>query len=141
MEFYKRFNPSIIAHEFSFANDKFGFGGTIDMICNIAEQNWLIDYKSGNYVHESHFLQIAAYAKAWNELNPNYKIERAGILHLRASTQKEINGKMQGKGWKIEECINIDNDFDYFQYCHKIWLRDNADVQPKIKEFPLSFQK
>jgi len=141
MEFFKKFKPEIIAHEFSFANDELGFGGTIDLICTISGQIWLIDYKSGNYVHDSHFLQISAYAKAWNLLNPQYKIERAGILHLRANTLKEIDGKMQGKGWKLEESENIDNDFDYFQYCQKIWKRSNPNAKPKIQEYPLSFTK
>jgi hypothetical protein len=141
MEFFQIYKPEIIAHEFSFASDKLGYGGTKDMICKIDNQIWLIDYKSGNYVHESHFLQLAAYAKAWDLLNPNYKIERAGILHLKAQTRKLIDGKMQGNGWQIVPCDNIENDFDYFLYCQKIWNRVNPNAKPKIKEFPLSFTK
>jgi hypothetical protein len=141
MEFFTKFKPEILVHEFSFANDKLGYGGTIDMVCKINNQIWLIDYKSGNYIHDSHYLQISAYARAWNELNPNYEIERAGLLHLKASTLKEIDGKMQGKGWKLEESENMINDFDYFQYCQKIFNRVNPNAKPKIQEFPLSFTK
>jgi len=141
MEFFNKFPSKVIVHEFPFANDELGYGGRIDRICELNNNIWLIDYKSGNYVHDSHFLQIAAYAKAWNLLNPQYKIERAGILHLMAATKKEIDGKMQGKGWKLEESENIDNDFDYFQYCQKIWKRSNPNAKPKIQEYPLSFTK
>lgn len=142
MDFFNTYNPEIIAHEFSFASDELGFGGTIDCICKINGQIWLIDYKSGNMVHESHYLQISAYAKAWNLLNPNYKIEKAGILHLKAQTWKAIDGKIQGTGWKLSESSkSIDEDYDYFTYCQKLWLKDNSNLQPKIKEYPLSFIK
>jgi hypothetical protein len=141
MEFFEKFKPEIIVHEFSFASDILGYGGTIDMVCNIDNEIWLIDYKSGNYIHDSHYLQISAYARAWNVLNPNYEIQRAGLLHLKAETSKEIDGKMQGKGWKLEESKNMANDFDYFQYCQKIWKRVNPNARPKINEYPLKFTK
>lgn len=143
MEFFQKNKPEIIAHEFSFASDELGYGGTIDMVCRINGQVWLIDYKSGNAVYESHFLQIAAYAKAWNLLNPQHKVERAGILHLKALTRGEDKkGEViQGKGWKLEESENIDNDFEYFQYCQKLWHRANPNAKPKIQEYPLTFKK
>lgn len=140
MEFFTNHKPEIIAHEFSFASDELGFGGTIDMICKLNNQIWLIDYKSGNAVYESHALQIAAYAKAWNLLNPQYTVERTGILHLKADTKKEIEGKVQGKGWKLHEA-SIDESFEYFQYCQKLWHKANPNAQPKILEYPLSFKK
>ena len=41
---------------------------------------------------------------AWNELNPENKIQRTGILWLNAATRGEdkkgIN--IQGKGWQIK---------------------------------------
>jgi len=143
MEFFQMAQPEIIAHEFSFANDELGYGGTIDMVCRLNGAIWLIDYKSGNAVYESHFLQIAAYAKAWNLLNPQHKVERTGILHLKALTRGEDKeGKeIQGKGWKLEESENIENDFEYFQYCQKLWHRANPNAKPKIIEYPLTFKK
>jgi hypothetical protein len=143
LEFFTIHKPEIIEHEFSFANDELGFGGTIDMICKINGQIWLIDYKSGNSIHESHYLQIAAYVKAWNALNPTYTIQRSGLLHLKALTRGESKDKkeIQGKGWKLEQSENVDNDFEYFQYCQKIWKRANPNAKPKILEFPLSFKK
>jgi hypothetical protein len=144
MDFMFKFNPEIIVHEFSFASDELGYGGTIDMICKLDGCLWLIDYKSGNAVYDSHFLQIAAYARAWENLNPNYKIEKTGILHLKAATRGEDKtGKIiQGNGWKLEQSKNsIDEDFEYFQYCQKLWWRANKNASPKILEYPLSFKK
>jgi hypothetical protein len=142
MEFFMLFKPEIIVHEFSFASIELGYGGTIDMICRINNELWLIDYKSGNNIYESHFLQLAAYIKAWDLLNPTYPIERTGILHLRAATLKQVDGKLQGKGWKIEESDNsIDENFEYFQYCQKLWWKSNKNAKPKILEYPLSFKK
>lgn len=142
MEFFKNYQPEIIVHEFSFASDELGFGGTIDMVCKINGQNWIIDYKSGNGIYESHYLQLAAYKKAWEILNPQYPIANTGLLHLKAATRKEVDGQLQGKGWKIEQSPNtFDNDFEYFQYCQKLWHRANPNASPKILEYPLSFTK
>jgi len=142
MEFFTIYKPEIIVHEFSFASDELGYGGTIDMICKINGEIWLIDYKSGNGIYESHYLQIAAYKKAWELLNPQYPIQHSGLLHLKAATRKEIEGQIQGKGWKVEQPENsFENDFEYFQYCQKLWHRANPKVAPKILEYPLSFTK
>ena len=140
MEFFTIYKPEIIVHEFSFASDELGYGGTIDMICKINGEIWLIDYKSGNGIYESHFLQIAAYKKAWELLNPQYPIAKTGLLHLKAATRKEVKDSLQGKGWKIEQSENtFENDFEYFQYCQKLWHRANPKASPKILEYPLSF--
>jgi hypothetical protein len=139
MEFFTIYKPEIIVHEFSFASDKLGFGGTIDMICKINGETWLIDYKSGNSIYDSHYLQIAAYKSAWENLNPQYPIQKAGLLHLKAATRKEVTSSIQGKGWKIEQSESIENDFEYFLYCQKLWHRANPKAMPKILEYPLSF--
>jgi len=142
MEFFAIFTPKIIVHEFSFASDELGYEGTIDIICKINGEIWLIDYKSGNNIYDSHYLQIAAYVKAWTLLNPEFPIKRAGILHLKATTLKQIEGKIQGKGWLLHESENtIDENFEYFQYCQKLWHRANKNAKPKILEYPLSFRK
>jgi hypothetical protein len=142
MEFFTIHKPEIITHEFSFACDELGYGGTIDMICKINGETWLIDYKSSNGVYESHYLQIAAYKKAWGLLNPQYPIQKCGLLHLKASTRKEIKDSIQGRGWKTEQSENtFENDFEYFQYCQKLWHRANPKAAPKILEYPLSFTK
>jgi len=141
MEFFTIYKPEIIVHEFSFASDELGYGGTIDMICKINGETWLIDYKSGNGVYESHYLQIAAYARAWMLLNQQYPIKKAGLLHLKSATRKEVEGKIQGKGWALIESENsIEDDFEYFRYCQKLWHKANLKAVPKILEYPLSFK-
>jgi hypothetical protein len=140
MEFFTIYKPEVIVHEFSFASEEFGFGGTIDIICKIKGETWLIDYKSGNNIYESHYLQLAAYAKAWEFLNPEYPIQRSGLLHLKAATRKEVEGSLQGKGWKVEQSEDLNDDFEYFQYCQKLWHRANKKATPKIMEYPLSFK-
>ncbi len=70
----------------------------MDLICEIDGETWLIDHKTSNNVQITHFIQCAVYA----EMSP-VKIDRIGVLHLRAKTRTSPAGKMQGKGWKIEE--------------------------------------
>lgn len=142
MEFFNNFSPKILVHEFSFAIDEFGYGGTIDIICEINGEIWLIDYKTSNMIHQTAFLQVAAYRQAWDYLNPHYKIQRSGVLHLKAQTRGEDKKgeKIQGDGWKIIETENYEDDLKFFNYCLDIWRRENKNARPKQEEYPFSFK-
>ena len=53
VEFWDKYKPEILAVEFVFCEDELEYGGTIDLICKINDQIWLIDHKSSNYIHKS----------------------------------------------------------------------------------------
>lgn len=70
-------------------NPEHGWAGTIDLRANLADQDWLLDLKTGKGVYESHALQLAAYAHAawWlredGELVPFTLPQHAGVVHIR----------------------------------------------------------
>jgi hypothetical protein len=86
-------------------------------------------------------LQLAAYAKAWNETH-NEKIERTGILWLKASTRGEDKSgkKIQGKGWQLKEIDDIDRNFEMFLKIRDIYNLENPDAKPATELLPVTIK-
>ena len=143
IEFYTLFKPEKISAEFSMVSENLRFGGTVDYICRLNNKIYLIDYKSSNYLHKTHELQVAAYAMMWNELNPQYKIDRTAILWLKALTRgQDKKGKnIQGSGWQLKEFERPYEDaFKLFQHTQAIWEEENPNYKPKNLIYPASFK-
>lgn len=139
VEFWQTFKPEIITNEVNIISDTYRVGGTIDLICRINGEIWLIDAKSGNSIHDSHELQIAAYAYLWNEQNPELFIQRCGILHLKAQTRgADSKGKkIQGSGWQLKEFDRHYKDaFKIFKSLRLIWDEVNPDYKPANLSLP-----
>lgn len=140
VEFWTRFQPQLIATEQIIVSINLRLGGTIDIVCMIDGKRWLIDAKSSNAIHESHEIQIAAYATMWNEQHPDLPIDCVGILHLKALTRGEDKKglKMQGKGWQI---VTFDTPYQetyekVFIPLRAVWDHCNPDYKPAIITLP-----
>jgi hypothetical protein len=76
-----------------------GYAGTLDILCKIKGELWIVDIKTSANVYDSHKLQLAAYQNAVYEMIGEKP--KMGILHLNHKTKKgwafhddlEINGK------------------------------------------------
>jgi hypothetical protein len=144
VDFWETFCPEIIAAEVVMISVSLRLGGTIDIICRINGETWLIDTKTGHGVYPSHELQIAAYATMWNEQNPDYFIQRTGILHLDAQTRgaDKKGGKIQGKGWQLKEFDRHYHDaYKIFKHLKAIWDDINPTWEPKNRSLPGSLKK
>ena len=131
--FADRFKPEWEAVEVTTISHKYRYAGTIDIVCRIGDERWLLDIKFGNAVYTTYFLQLAAYKQSWDENNPGDKIDNMGVLHLKASTRTEGKGKaMQGVGWKIEQPKETyENLFEIFERTLGIYYFENPNAQPK----------
>lgn len=144
VEFWTKYNPELIASEVTILSDTMKLGGTIDLIFRLHNdqgqvETWILDTKSGNSLYPSHELQIAAYATMWNEHNPDYFIQRAGILHLQALTRGEDKSgkKIQGKGWQIKEYDRHYADaYKVFKALRVVWDNENPTYEPKTYSLP-----
>lgn len=142
VDFYSTNRPQIEAIEFVFASDELKYGGTIDCICTINGKRWLIDWKTSANVYPSYEFQLSAYAKAWNELNPNHKIDNTAILWLNAKTRgiDKTGKKIQGEGWQFvtfDRCY--EESFKIFQFVHGIWNEENPNYKPKTLTMKTSY--
>jgi len=137
-EFWNTHKPELIAGEYHLFSDQHEFAGTADLIVRFQEKLWLLDIKTSNSLHTAYDLQLAAYATAWNETH-NEKIDRTGILWLKASTRGEGKGdNIQGKGWQLKVVDDIEKNFKMFQNIQEIYKLENPDFKPMTELLPTS---
>ncbi len=135
-DFFENFVTKVYAYEVQIFSHKHKYAGTVDFIGELTDGKvWLIDWKFGNAVYESHFLQIAAYKSAWNE-NSELKIDKYGILHLKAKTRgrDRLDKKVQGEGWSlIEPKESYERLFKIFTSVLNIYEFQNPVAKPANK--------
>jgi len=137
-EFWNTHKPELVVGEYHLFSDQHEYAGTADLIVRLQDKLWLLDIKTSNSLHTAYDLQLAAYAQAWNETH-NEKIERTGILWLKASTRGEGKGdNIQGKGWQLKVVDDIDKNFKMFQNIQEIYKLENPDFKPMTELLPTS---
>jgi len=133
VNFAKRFKPEWEAIEVATISHKHKYAGTLDIVCKIDGTRWMLDIKFGNAIYDTYYFQLAAYKQSWEETNPDHKIDKMGVLHLKAATRTD--GKppaMQGKGWKIEQPKDTYKELlDQFNHALGIYNYKNPDPRPK----------
>ena len=136
-EFFKTHKPEVIAaEEFTFS-DQHRYAGTADLIVKMDGEIWLLDIKTSNNLHRSYDLQLAAYAKAWEEMF-GQKIDRTGILWLKSSKRSasKKDGVYQGHGWEIKIVDEIEKNFDLFKTIYELYKLDNPTTEPIYNSYP-----
>ncbi len=132
-DFFTSNEMLLVAVEVNLLSESIGVGGTIDIVCKINGERWLIDTKTSGDIYDNHYVQLATYAMMWNEAYPNERIDRIGCLHLRARTKgPSRDGKtMQGAGWKIDEPSESPAElFEVFKHVKALWHRLNPHERP-----------
>lgn len=130
-DFVIAFRPKIRAVECIFVSEKLGFGSQLDLVCELQNELWLIDHKTGS-LYSSAGMQLAALRELWNEFHPDEPIQKCGIMHLDSAHRgRDKQGKkMQGVGWQLVEQDNIDGEWSDFKAVHQIWKRLNPNYKP-----------
>jgi len=136
VDFHNRFNPEYLVSEGSYVSETLKVGGTIDIVCVINDETWLLDVKTGKALYEDYALQLAAYKHMLEEATKT-KIDRYGVLWLNANTRTEgKKGSVQGKGWQVKEYTK---DYNHHLKIFKN-VRENFDyLYPKWKPFNQDF--
>lgn len=140
-KWYEETKPVILNKEFVVWNDEFNYAGTVDLLCRINGEIWLIDLKTSQNIWPEYELQVSAYKHALledklnvlNNISPKEVLDWAnlklGILQIGYRRNKNV--------WKFTE---IEDKFDLFQSALKIWHNENAGVEPKAKDLPLKIK-
>jgi hypothetical protein len=145
VNFYDRFKPELLAVEQIVVSDNYQLGGTIDLVFRLNGLIYLADNKTGENLHNTQRLQLAAYAVMWNEAFPDYKIDKIAILHLNAKTRSDGKaGSIQGRGWQLKE-IGGENEynklFKVFMNSYDVWRFENPNWRPLVLELPDRFKR
>ena len=80
-EWQKVFRPEIELAEAMMYSEKYGFAGTMDCVCTIGRDEWLIDWKSGAFGIAGP--QLSAYEKLYQEFIGYRSPLKRAVLHLR----------------------------------------------------------
>lgn len=135
-EFDKKFQPKVIALEQTFFNEKHGYAGTIDLICEIEGIIHIIDFKTGQNLWPEHELQISAYShldiglKELGIKEQDWEARQLNLLQIGYSRNKNR--------YKITE---VEDKFDLFLNTKQIWANECANLNPSQKDYPLAIQR
>ena len=122
IEFCKEYQPKFILNEKVVVHEAFVYAGTLDILCQIGDDLWLLDIKTGKNVYMSHRIQLSAYKQCMPD---------DMIAHLKLGILQVGYGRTK-KGWKLTE---IDDEFEMFQHAYAIWKREN----PNEKVFQVTY--
>jgi len=142
---FKRFwdmaKPELIYTEEFTYSDTHKYAGTADLVVKIGEETWLIDMKTSNSLHKSYDLQLAAYAKAIEEVK-GIKIDRTAVLWLKSTKRSESKkeGEFFGKGWELKQIDDIDKNFELFKLIYKLYEMEHPTTEPVFNSFPTTIK-
>jgi len=99
-------SPEVIWTERSVANRKWWYAGKPDVVCTIAGETWLLDWKSSKAVYGDNALQVACYGNAEFSVNdagdeePIPHIDRYGVVHVRPDATELFEVADPAAAWK-----------------------------------------
>lgn len=117
--------PVTIGRELVIWNDQDGYAGTVDYLCTIAGELYVIDFKTSKAVWPGHRMQVSAYKHA----NPKWATAKLGILQLGYERNK--------MGYKFTE---IEDVYPLFLATKQIWAAETAGQTPSQKDYPVVVQ-
>jgi len=125
IDWYNAVKPKIIASEHIVYSDAMRYAGACDLICEIDNEMWVVDFKTSRSLHDQHRAQVSAYAYA-QKFAENPKV---ALLQLGNSTKK-------GYTWSEVDYEKFLNQFRHFK---KTFDMLHPDAKPSIKEYPEFF--
>jgi hypothetical protein len=120
---FTEIKPEIIAAEKTVWCTADNYAGTIDLVCRIEGELWIIDFKTSQYIWPSHELQLSAYKHS----DHPWQDAKLGILQLGYRRNK--------KQFKFTE---ISNQYELFLAAKQIWAKESAAQTPHQRDYPLS---
>ena len=103
-------NPILIEEHMT--SDKYRYGGTIDLFCNLDGIDALVDFKTGKGIYSEMFSQVAAYVQLLKENGhkpKKFKIVRIGRDPSEGFEERSVSAKELKDYWSI------------FYYCLKLY--------------------
>tara|TARA_R110000851_G_scaffold80375_1_gene176891 strand:+ start:270 stop:1034 length:765 start_codon:yes stop_codon:yes gene_type:complete len=135
VDWWEEYNPTLIEAEVHLFSDKLRIAGTCDLVCEIGDELWIIDFKTSNNLQTTYDLQTAIYAQCFEECYGK-KVNRAGVLWLKSSKRGSKKGAMQGKGWEMYESKRTQEDnLEIYQAVRKLFDLENPNHKPAFTEF------
>ncbi len=139
----REFNPEIVQTEFNIVSPKLGTGGTVDKEIILDDMNLMIDLKTSNQINDTYWMQLAAYAKMFEERTG--RLLDIAILWVNAKTRTTKYEK--GKTYQIPGVQllfpprELEHYWKLFKHCQVLWNEVNGDMKPREITYNLSHKK
>ena len=141
VDFWEEYKPTLLEAEVHLFSDKLKVAGTCDLVCEIDNEVWIIDFKTSNHLQTTYDLQTAVYAKCYEECFGK-KVDKLAILWLKSSKRGPKEGKIQGKGWEMYESKRTqEENLDIFKTVKKLFDLENPRHSPIFTEFRTQVKK
>ena len=62
VDWWETYNPTLLETEVHLFSDKLKVAGTCDLVCEIDNELWIVDFKTSNSLQTTHELQTSVYA-------------------------------------------------------------------------------
>lgn len=138
-DFFNTYKPKVMASEQFLYSDRYRYAGATDLLIELNDKKILVDYKTSNSLSVTYKMQLAAYAKALEEMF-NIKVDSTAVLWLKASTRGPRKGSYQGEGWQLVEYPDIDTNFEAFLKIYDVFKIFNPKVEPYTKSYPTEIE-
>ena len=104
-------------------SDRLQVAGTVDLIARIDGELYVVDWKTGNAIHDTSELQVAAYASMLN-------IKKAMIVHVGAKNKARIK----------EHEVDVEKLSSHFEKVVELFKWRNPKIKAPTTEFPLTLK-
>jgi hypothetical protein len=141
-DFWSTYKPNLILSEEFMFSDTHKYSGTLDLLVELNGKKWIIDIKTSTAIHTSHFLQMSAYVKAYEERYLQ-KVDNVGILWLKSSKKgPDKSGKrIQGAGWELKEGDKtIEEYFEMFLHTYETYKMMHPEQEIEMLTLPNSIK-
>ena len=148
-QWFDAVKPEILLTEQKIYSDSLGYAGTVDLLMRVDQGTYMVngstplkleqgiyiaDIKTGRYVGEEAKLQLAAYAHALCEADPDLRIKGGLILHTQSLNRKGI----QGMGTIL--VADLGNKMTEFLKVYEVWkLYNTSKPEPLMLPAELDF--
>ena len=107
--------PKPILIEAQLVSNKWRFGGTIDLYCEIDNELWLVDLKTGKAIYPEMITQLSAYTMLLKE--NGYPTKKVQILRI---------GRSEDEGFEVNEksLTQLKPHWEKFKHCLEIYRLD-----------------
>jgi len=141
-DFWSMYKPTLLLSEEFMFSDTHKYSGTLDLLVELNGKKWIIDIKTSTAIHTSHFLQMSAYVKAYEERYMQ-KVDNVGILWLKSSKKgpDKTGKRIQGAGWELKEGDkSIDQYFDMFLHTYETYKMMHPEQEIEMLTLPNSIK-
>jgi hypothetical protein len=141
-DFWTTYNPKLLLSEEFMYSDQHKYSGTLDLLVELDGKKWIIDIKTSTAIHTSHYLQMSAYVKAYEE-KYGEKVDRTGILWLKSSKRgpDKTKKRIQGNGWELKEGDkSIDEYFQMFLHTYETYKMMHPEQEIEMLTLPNSIK-